>query len=753
MPRSKEALAIVKIRQAKQPLPKTKWFNFNFNVNFRQRNTSILLGAVGVFLVSLLYFFWGLPNPLRLSTNPAPASTKLLDRNGKLIYEIFTSQRRTPIKLADIPDYAWQATIASEDKDFYKHSGFSLRGIARAFVNTFFKRNLQGGSTITQQLVKNALLTQDRTVRRKVREFALSIMVEMIYPKDQILEFYLNEVSYGGTAYGLESAAQTYFGKSARNLTLAEAALLAGLPQAPSYYSPFGSRPELARERQKYVLEQMVTDGYINPSDANAASEEELRYAQQGILKAPHFSLWVKDYLIDKYGSQQVTQEGLIVTTSLDLDLQDYAQDVVATETAKLKSARVGNGAALVTDPGTGQILAMVGSRDYFDTTHDGNVNVVLAHRQPGSSIKPLNYSLALEKHLLTAATVLADKATCFSQASQELYCPVNYDGQFHGPTQVRFALGNSFNIPAVKTLTLNGLDDFVATASAFGITTFTDPKNYGPSLTLGGGEITMLDMATAFGALANAGQRVDLNPILKVVDRNGKTLEEAPTLPPNTRVISPGTAYIISHILLDNGARSAAFGANSQLVIKSHPEVSVKTGTTNDKRDNWTIGYNPNKLVAVWVGNNNNTPMSAVASGVTGASPIWNKIMTYTLKDQPQKWPVQPPDVVGATVCSLSGYKAPEAPPPDCAPRYEYFLKGTIPGVQDTQPRDIPIYSPTQAPATTKQISETPGDVENQDHAVLFDPLGAMLCLDCAGGYGDADTIRLDSHGRAIRN
>jgi len=749
MDESKEALEIVKIRKTKQPLPKKSLLN----LSFQQRNTLVLVGAVALFLVTLVYFFWDLPNPLRLSTNPAPASTKLLDRNGKLIYEIFTSQRRTPIKLADIPKYDWQATIASEDKDFYKHSGFSVRGIARAFVNTFFKRNLQGGSTITQQLVKNALLTQDRTVRRKVREFALSIMVEMIYPKDQILEFYLNEVPYGGTAYGLESAAQTYFGKSAKDLSLAEAALLAGLPQAPSYYSPFGSRPELAKERQKYVLQQMVTDGYISQSDADKAGQDGLTFATPGTLKAPHFSLWVKDKLIDKYGAQKVSQEGLIVTTTLDLDLQEYAQDVVASETAKLKAARVGNGAALVTDPGTGQILAMVGSRDYFDTAHDGNVNVVLAHRQPGSSIKPLNYSIALEKHLLTAATVLADKATCFSQPGQELYCPVNYDGQFHGPTQVRFALGNSFNIPAVKTLTLNGLDDFVASASAFGITTFTDPKNYGPSLTLGGGEITMLDMATAFGVLANAGQRVDLNPILKVVDRDGKTLEEAPALPSNTRVISPGSAYIISHILLDNGARTAAFGPSSQLVIKNHPEVSVKTGTTNDKRDNWTLGYNPSKLVAVWVGNNDNTPMSAVASGVTGASPIWNKIMTFTLKDQPQKWPVQPAEVVGTTVCSLSGYRAPDPPTPDCAPRYEYFLKGTIPDVQDIQHRDIPIYKPTQAPASTKQITDTPGDVENQNHAVLFDPLGTMLCLDCAGGYGEADVIKLDSHGRAIRN
>lgn len=744
---SKEALQIVKNRQTKTPLPK-KLF-----ASPRQRNTWVLLGAVFLFTSTLIYFFWGLPNPLSLSTHPAPSSTKLLDRNGKLIYEIFTDRRRTAIKLDEIPDYAWQATIASEDQDFYSHSGFSLRGITRAFVNTFFKRNLQGGSTITQQLVKKALLSDERTVRRKVREFALSLVVEMIYPKDKILEFYLNTVPYGGTAYGLESAAQSYFGKNAKDLNLEEAALLAGLPQAPSYYSPFGSKPELAIERQTYVLNQMLNDQYISQEEYDQASQAELKYAAPGILKAPHFSLWVKDKLFDKYGEEKVTQEGLVVTTTLDFDLQTFAQDAVATETAKLKAARVGNGAVLVTDPKSGQILAMVGSRDYFDTAHDGNVNVTLAHRQPGSSIKPVNYALAIERHLLTAATVLADKPTCFSQPGQALYCPVNYDGQFHGPTQVRFALGNSFNIPAVKTLVLNGLNEFVASASAFGLTTFTDPKNYGPSLTLGGGEITMLDMSTAFGVLANSGQRVDLNPILKVVDRNGKVLEEAPELPPNTRAISAGTAYIVSHILLDNGARSAAFGSNSQLVVKGHPEVSVKTGTTNDKRDNWTIGYNSDILIAVWVGNNDNSPMSAVASGVTGASPIWNKIMSFALKDKPQKWPVQPPDVIGASVCTLSGLKVPDPAPADCAPRYEYFLRGTVPDVQGDLHRDIPIYKPTQAPATSKQITETPGDIENQGHSVIFDPLGTMLCLDCAGGYGDADVIRLDGAGRAIRN
>ena len=731
---------------------------------------------------SLLYMFWGLPNPMNLTRHPSPASTRLLDRQGRIIYEIYESQRRTPVSLSSLPKHLIDATLAAEDKDFYKHSGFSLRGISRALTRNLISlltphnsSPLQGGSTITQQLVKNALLTPDRTIRRKVREFTLSVLVELFYKKDQILELYLNQVPYGGTAYGIEAAAQTYFGKSSRDLSLSESALLAGLPQAPSYYSPFGSRPELAKDRKDYVLKQMLDNRMISADDYQASSIQDLKFSPPPTMRAPHFSLWVKDLLVTKYGLPTVEQEGLTVTTTLDLDLQDFAQNTVASETAKLQREEVGNGAALVTLPKTGEILAMVGSRDYFDTANDGNVNVVLAHRQPGSSIKPVNYALAFEHKLLTPGSLLNDKPTCFGIPDQKNYCPDNYDNQFHGPTTVRFALGNSFNIPAVKVLTVNGLADFVASSSAFGLTTFKDSKNYGPSLTLGGGEVTMYDMATAYGVFANAGRRVDLNPILRVEDRSGKVLEERPSKeatetsspyssflihnsklilnpPPDTRVISPGTAFLISHILYDNGARSATFGTSSFLNVKGHPEVSVKTGTTNDKRDNWTLGYNPDLLTAVWVGNNDNTPLSRIASGVTGAAPIWNKIMTFTLKDYKQNWPPQPADVTGTLICSLSGLKAPENPDPaSCPTRYEYFLQGTFPSVQtDNLRRDIPVFN--NAPATPKQIKEFPNEIHTENHAVVYDALGTALCLDCAGGFGEADLIKLDSSGRAIK-
>ncbi len=735
--------------------------------------------SLGLLFILGVYLFWDLPNPTNLTRHPAATSTKILDRHGKLLYEVFEDQRRTTVQLKMLPKYVWQATIAAEDKDFYSHSGFSLRGIARAFISTFLKRNIQGGSTITQQLVKNALLSNERTIKRKIREFTLSVAVELLYKKDQILELYLNQVPYGGTAYGLESASVTYFGKPAASLTLSQAALLAALPQAPTYYSPFGTHPEQAAIRQKYVLKQMLDNKFITPAEYASAEAEPLQYTPPPTIQAPHFSLWVKDLLSQKYGLQVVEQQGLTVTTTLDLDLQNFAQTTIASEVAKLKKEHVGNAAALVTSPKTGEILAMVGSKDYFNTEDDGNVNVVFSKRQPGSSIKPITYAIAINHRLITPSTVLSDKPTCFQIPEQkDLYCPENYDNQFHGPTQVRFALGNSFNIPAVKALVINGLNDFVASASAFGISTWPDPSKYGPSLTLGGGEVTMFDLVTAYGVLANAGQKVNLNPILEVKDQNGKILESVkskkvsvdektkanslasfdlmsssflPLPASNTRVISSGAAFLVSHILYDNGARSATFGQSSYLNVSKHPEVSVKTGTTNDKRDNWTIGYNPDILVSVWVGNNDNTPMSAIASGVTGASPIWNKIITKALADFKQHWPSQSTDVVGTLVCSLSGLRVPENPDPTCSPRYEYFLSGTFPAYDDGSKKNIPIFRPSQTPASLKQIAENPGDVETQYRSALIDPLNTLLCLDCPGGYGPADIIKLDRTGKAL--
>ncbi|PJE70230.1 penicillin-binding protein [Candidatus Shapirobacteria bacterium CG10_big_fil_rev_8_21_14_0_10_48_15] len=683
----------------------------------------LLAGGLLVFF----YLFQGLPSPTRLNSDVFPASTLIFDRQGRLLYEIYAEKNRVPIKLADLPDYVKWATIASEDKNFYQHHGFDFRGIARAFYNTLFHRSLQGGSTITQQLVKNALLTPQRTVRRKIREAMLTLATEAIYSKDEILEMYLNQAPYGGTAWGIESAAQTYFNQPARGLSLAQAALLAGLPASPTRFSPFGAHPELAKERQERVLEQMMASGYLDRDTMTQAINEELAYAPPAVsIEAPHFVLHVKEQLVEKYGEKMVEQGGLRVTTTLDLDLQNFVQQTVAVEVAKLTREKASNGAALVTNPKTGEILAMVGSRNYFDEAIDGNVNITLRPRQPGSSIKPINYALALEKKLITLSTVINDVPTCFNVTGQKTYCPVNYDNQFHGPVQVRFALGNSYNVPAVKILALNGLENFIDQATQMGITTFKDPAAYGLSITLGGGEVTMHDLAQAYSVFANAGIRQDLWSIQKIVDHQGKIIAERPADSEGPRVLSMEAAYLINHTLLDSNARSAAFGPSSWLNIKNHPEVSVKTGTTNDLRDNWTIGWTPSAMVVTWVGNNDNSPMSYIASGTTGAAPIWNKIITAVLKDRQQEWPLKPEGVIGTQVCRLSG----QSPHPDapCETRFEYFIEDTLPEAESLV-QFIEIDKTTGQLATGQTLPE---NRETQPHPAITDPLGISFCLDC---------------------
>lgn len=712
----------------------------NLTKKYRQnRKAQILSIFLGIFMFGTVWLFWDIPMINKLNQTPA-VSTKLFDRNGNLLYEIYADQRRTPLALEDIPEHVKQATIAIEDKDFYKHYGFSVSGMARAFYKTVFQKQLEGGSTLTQQLVKNSLLTPERTVRRKLREFVLALFVELRYSKDQILELYLNQIPYGSTAYGIGSAAEMYFGKEVKDLTLAEAALLAGLPAAPTRYSPFGANPELAKARQELVLKRMVEDGYISPEEAKQAAEQKLKFSpNQPSIQAPHFSLWVKELLAEKYGDAVVEQGGLRVTTTLDLELQQFAQETVAAEINKLANYNVGNGAALVTRPASGEILAMVGSKDYFAEKEDGKFNVIFARRQPGSSIKPLNYALGLEDKKITASTPLADIPTCFLVTGQKPYCPRNYDSQFHGAVQVRFALGNSYNIPAVRVLALNGIEHFIEFARNMGISTFTDPKNYGLSLTLGGGEVTPYDMAVAFGVFANGGIKKPLNPILKIEDWRGKTLYELnQDEVEGDRILSSGAAFIISHILHDNNARIAAFGPNSYLRVAGHPEVSVKTGTTNDRRDNWTIGYTGHALTVTWVGNNDNTPMSGAVSGVSGASPIWNAIMQevlnkaedgfYSSKDSGHAWPRQPAEVVGANVCASTG-ALPNEIFANCPTRFEYFLSDTIP--TEGAKKEIVLIDKEKQQEATK---DTPPDkTEPQEHLVIYDPLGTRICLDCS--------------------
>ncbi|MEK9200446.1 MAG: PBP1A family penicillin-binding protein [Patescibacteria group bacterium] len=663
------------------------------------------LGFICVLGFSIYVFILkGLPSPSSLAATPIPQTTHIRDRNGQELYKIYSGENRTPIKLGDLPDHVKQAVIAIEDKDFYSHSGFSVQGLSRALISNIKKQSLQGGSTITQQLVKISLLSPERTLIRKLRELALAIAVESMYTKDEILEMYLNRVGFGGSSYGIEEAARTYFGVGAKDLTLSQATLLAGLPASPTIYSPYGSHPELAKSRQKEVLRRMVEDGYITWDQAEAASGSDLTFKPPATtIAAPHFVMYIKEILTRKYGPELVEQGGLDVITSLDLDLQEKAEDIVAGEVAKVSYLHITNGAALVTNPKTGEILAMVGSKNYFDIASDGQVNVTKALRQPGSSIKPINYALALQKGF-TPSSIIEDTPVTYKTPGQPNYSPQNYDNRYHGRVSLRTALAASYNVPAVKLLSANGIENMISLATQMGISTWTDTSRYGLSLTLGGGEVTMLDMATVYGTFANMGQKVPTQSILSVRDSRGRLLEEfrcdkqslsalrlalstAPqvhaaealvteiTSCPSEEVLNPGIAYMITDILSDNAARAPTFGTNSQLNL-SPKRVAVKTGTTNSLRDNWTIGYTSNIVTLVWVGNNDNTPMSYVASGVTGASPIWKKLMLEAIARYPSEELAAPAGLNKVAICPLTGEKACAS----CGGKFEYFLPGTEP-------------------------------------------------------------------------
>ncbi len=630
-------------------------------LKFKYVGLGTIFACVFFFIPALFFLFLSdLPKLSNLSVNYIPKTTKILDRNGNLLYEIYANQNRTIVRLDKIPKKLQEATIAIEDRDFYKHDGFDVKGIARAMYVDATKKDLQGGSTITQQLIKSALLTPEPTITRKVRELVLAFWAEQQYTKSQILELYFNYVPYGGTAWGVEAASQIYFGKEVSSLTLSESAYIAGLPQAPSQYSPFAGDGSLGKKRQKEVLASMVSEGYITKDQAQRAYSEKLIFASSQVpIQAPHFVMYVKDLLIRKYGLFEVERGGLQVTTSLDINTQKMAEEVVADEVERDGYLGIGNGAALVTNPQTGDILAMVGSSDYFDTDHDGNVNITTSLRQPGSTIKLITYALALSKGY-TEASILEDVPLSIPSPGGPTYTPVNYDGKFHGKVPLRIAFANSFNIPAVRVAQKMGVEAIVEFGKQMGISSWGSAENYGLSITLGAAEVTMKDLATVYGVIANGGNKVELDPILLITDTDGKVLAKKEVK--ETSVIDAGIAYIISNILADDRARSIEFGTNSPLVIPNR-KVSVKTGTTDNKRDNWTVGFTPDTLVATWVGNNDNTPLSqALASGITGAAPMWHRIMENMLNSTEPAEITMPDDIV---VKNCFGYEA-------------YFIRGT---------------------------------------------------------------------------
>ena len=628
----------------------------------------VILAVIAAMIIIPLFAFT-LPAPDKIVRQDG-FSTKILDRNGEPLYDIYEDERRTQVDLEEIPESLRQATVAIEDKNFYKHKGFDPTGIIRAAFNIVFRGRVQGGSTLTQQLVKNALLSPERTVFRKIREFILAIQIERKYSKDEILQLYLNEVPYGGTAYGVEAASEVYFGKSVKDLNLVESAFLAGVPQRPSRYSPYSSTPDAYKDRTKQVLKRMKDDDYISKEKYEEAVKlvDSLEFQAQGAsFKAPHFVQYVQKLLEERYGENVVELGGLKVTTTLDLELQEAAQDVVREEIADVEYLNIGNGAAVVIDPETGEILVMVGSKNFNDPDYDGQVNVTMSLRQPGSAIKPITYVTAFKKGYIPS-TLLMDVPTEFpGGAGQPVYKPVNYDGKYRGPMQVRYALANSINVAAVKMLAMVGIKDVLTTANELGISSLEPTREtlnrVGLSLTLGGGEVRLVELTSAYGAFMNTGYRVDPVGILKVEDANGKVLEE--NEPKKGR-----------RVLSDNQARSEIFGTNSLLNIAGR-QIAVKTGTTNDRRDNWTIGGNPQAVVGVWVGNNDNSEMREVASGVTGASPIWRRIILEALKGKSNVGFERPDSIVTASVDKVSGYRAHDG----FAERSEVFIKGTEPG------------------------------------------------------------------------
>lgn len=600
----------------------------------------LFLCLIFVSLVGLTFFSFGLPNPDKLLERKIAQSTKIYDRTGKnLLYEIHGAERRTLIGLEQIPEYLKFATIVAEDKDFYQHRGFDLTALIRALIANLRKNGkIQGGSTITQQLIKNAILSPEKTYSRKIKELILSYRIEKKFTKDEILKMYFNEIPYGSQAYGAEAASQLYFGKNTKDLTLDESTLLAALPKAPTRLSPFGGHKDELIKRQCYILDLMAEQGYLEKEEAEEAKKiNTLKkiISKKENITAPHFIMYVKELLSEKYGEKIVEQGGLRVYTTLDLEKQKIAEEALAEGVKRnLKNFKASNGALVALDPRSGEILAMVGSRDFFDQEIDGQFNAALGLRQPGSSFKPIVYAAAFQKGF-TPETVLFDLETNFGPSGEGSdYIPKNYTGKTYGPLPMRKTLAGSLNIPAVKTLYLAGINNVLDLAEKMGYTTLQDRDRYGLSLVLGGGEVKLLEHAAAFGVFSQEGIKYDIKAILKIEDSQNKTLEKN-GLKTGERVLDEQTAREINSILSDNEARTFIFGANNALFFGDRP-VAAKTGTTNDFRDGWTIGYTPSIVCGVWAGNNDNKAMTKGADGAMIAAPIWHKFMAETLKNEP---------------------------------------------------------------------------------------------------------------------
>lgn len=622
----------------------------------------IFLGASFLTIIKISKLAKELPDPKQFGSRQVSQSSKIFDRSGEiLLYEIYNEEKRTIIPFEEIPEYAKRATIGIEDKNFYTHPAFDWRAMARAFFTNIVKgRIIQGGSTITQQLAKNAFLTSEKTFERKIKELILAYWIEQRYSKDEILHLYLNQISYGSNAYGIESASQIYFGKPAKELNLAEAALLASLPKAPTYYSPWGIHKKELFQRKDYTLKQMMELGFIDDEEFMRAKNFSFKFKDStlGSIKAPHFVMMVKDYLANKYGEEFLEKGGLKITTTLNYKMQEIAERVILEGATRNEELYKGKNAALTAqDPKTGEILSLVGSRDYFDSKNEGNFNVaVQGLRQPGSAFKPFAYLTAFEKGYLPE-TVVFDTPTefasnnqkCpaivnFSNEEKECYHPQNFDNHFRGPINLRNALAQSINVPAVKTLYLAGLENVIETAKNMGITTLKDSSFYGLSLVLGGGEVKLIDLVNAYSVFSQEGIRHNQKIILKIEDSKGNIIESS--VDQAVKVFEPQYVQILNDILSDEDARRPLYGGSLGLTTFDDRQIALKTGTTNDYRDAWTIGYTPYLVAGVWAGNNHQEQMQKNAGSILAALPIWNAFIKEVLPDYPVETFNKPPEV-----------------------------------------------------------------------------------------------------------
>lgn len=612
-----------------------------------------------IFAGVILWWSRDLPDPTKVRPGTVAESTKIYDSTGThLLYEV-GDVKHTQVALSDVSKNAINATLAAEDDQFYQHHGISITGMLRGIIlKPLSGERAQGGSTITQQLVKNSLLTSDRSLQRKVKELVLSLELEQRFSKDQILEMYLNSIPYGSRTYGIEAAAQTFFGKPSKDLDVSQAAILAALIQAPTHYSPYGSHLDDLATRQQYILGRMLVLNMISKDEAAQAKAEKFAFQPQteNIL-APHFVFYIQELLDQQYGTQVIDQGGLKIITTLDMRLQTIAEDSLKQYQAKLTANGAKNASIVAINPKNGDILAMVGSIDYFNKDIDGNVNVSIRNRSPGSSIKPFVYAEAFAKGY-RPETLLVDASTDFGQG----YKPQNYDLRDHGIVSMRAALDNSLNIPAVQTLYLSGVKDVVGLAQKMGIPTLTNPDRYGLSLVLGGGEVTLLDMTSAYGVFANEGVRFPARGILKIDHGKENLFDASKNEPQGTQALDPQVARTVTNVLSDNNSRGMVFGLRSPLQLGARP-VAAKTGTSQDFRDGWTYGYTPSLVAGVWTGNNDNSPMKNNSDGVVTAGPIWNTFMRQALDQTPieqftapEPLPPAAHDIVGGKLAEVKG-------------------------------------------------------------------------------------------------